>query len=112
MLASIGVRTEIGSNTMTEAVSRLSRVEPILFGVCKLEWIDGFQAVVDLRAIIARAEIFQFLRDTPDRFAAVQMEAFGHFIYWLDDQGDEVELGSDALRERAVRQAEILRLAS
>jgi hypothetical protein len=33
-------------------------------------------------------------------------------IVWLDDEGEEVDFGSDSLRRRAERQAEILRLAS
>lgn len=52
------------------------------------------------------------LRNAPERFGAVTLDEFGHSIRWVDDQGDDVDFGSEALRRRAERQAEILRLAS
>ena len=96
---------------MTEIV-RMKHVEPILFGVLKLIWEDGFKAVVDVRSVIGDGEIFEFLGRTPDRFDQVKLEPYGHYVFWLDDDGDEIEFGSDMLRQRAERQAEILRLAS
>ncbi len=87
---------------MSEII-RMQSVEPVLFGVIKIVWLDGFEAIVDL---------FAFLRDAPERFEAVTLDEFGHSIRWIDDEGDEVDFGSDALRRRAERQAEILRLAS
>ena len=86
--------------------------QPILFGVVKLAWEDGYEAVVDLRPVLAEGEIFEFLRKDPSRFNNVQLETHGHYIFWLDDDGDEIEFGSESLRRRATRQAEILRLAS
>ena len=56
--------------------------------------------------------MFSFLRDTAERFRDVQIAEAGHAIFWLDDTGDEIGFSSNALRERAERQAEILRLAS
>ena len=76
------------------------------------ESLAPLEAVVDLRPLIAEGEIFEFLRKTPERFREVKLEEFGHSIYWLDDEGDEIDFGSDSLRRRAIRQAEILRLAS
>ena len=93
-------------------IMRMTSVEPVLFGVVKIVWTDGFEAIVDLRPVLAEGEIFEFLRKTPDLFKSVKLEQFGHYIYWLDGHGDEIEFGSDALLRRAVRQAEILRLAS
>ena len=90
----------------------MTSVEPILYGVVKITWMDGFEAFVDLRSVISDGEIFAFLRHAPDRFKDVKLEDYGHSIYWLDDDGDEIDFGSDSLRNRAVRQAEILRLAS
>jgi hypothetical protein len=92
-------------------IIRIKSVEPVLFGVVKIVWLDGYEAIVDLRLVIA-AESFGFLRSSPGRFGAVKLAEFGHSIYWLDDEGDEIDLGSDSLRRRAIRQAEILRLAS
>ena len=95
---------------MSEII-RMQSVEPVLFGVVKIVWLDGFEAIVDLRPVIA-SDLFAFLRDAPERFGAVTLDEFGHSIRWTDDEGDEVDFGSDALRRRAERQAEILRLAS
>jgi hypothetical protein len=96
---------------MSEIV-RMRSIEPVLFGVVKIVWLDGFEAIVDLRPVIAEGELFAFLREAPERFGAVALDEFGHSIGWIDDRGDEVDFGSDALRRRAQRQAEILRLAS
>jgi hypothetical protein len=96
---------------MSEMV-RMRSVEPVLFGVVKIAWLDGFEAIVDLRPVIAVGDIFAFLRQAQERFNAVTLDEFGHSIRWSDDVGDEVDFGSDSLRRRAVRQAEILRLAS
>ena len=93
-------------------IVRLKTVEPILFGVLKLVWEDGYKAVVDVRSVLEDGVVFEFLRRNHDRFDCIKLEQFGHYVYWLDDDGDEIELGSDSLRRRALRQAEILRLAS
>lgn len=93
-------------------IIRMASVEPILYGVVKIVWLDGFEAVVDLRSIIVSGDIFEFLRRSPERFKDVKLGEFGHDIVWLDDEGDEVDFGSDSLRQRAIRQAELLRLAS
>jgi hypothetical protein len=93
-------------------ITRMASVEPVVYGVVKIAWLDGFEAIVDLRPVIADGEIFEFLRRSPERFRDVRLGEFGHTIEWIDDDGDEVDFGSDSLRRRAVRQAEILRLAS
>jgi len=96
---------------MTEII-RMKAVEPILYGVLKITWQDGYEAIVDLRPVIAEGEVFEFLRKSPARFNDVRLEDYGHSIFWLDDDGDEIDFGSDSLRRRAIRQAELLRLAS
>jgi len=93
-------------------IVRMKSVEAILYGVVKIVWLDGFEAIVDLRPVISEGEMFEFLRRSPDRFGDVKLSDFGHSIYWLDDEGDEIDFGSDSLRRRAERQAAILRLAS
>ncbi len=93
-------------------ILRMKSVEPVLYGVLKIVWFDGYDAIVDLRPVISDGEIFAFLRSSPERFNTVKLEDYGHSIYWLDDEGDEIDFGSDSLRRRAERQAEILRLAS
>ena len=96
---------------MTE-IPRMASVDPVVYGVVKIVWLDGFEAIVDLRPVIANGDIFEFLRRDPRRFSSVKLGEFGHTIEWIDDDGDNIDFGSDALRERAIRQAEILRLAS
>ena len=93
-------------------IIRMASVEPIVYGVVKIAWLDGFEAIVDLRPVIAEGEIFELLRSSPERFRDVRLGEFGHTIEWLDDDGDEIDFGSDSLRRRAIRQAELLRLAS
>jgi Protein of unknown function (DUF2442) len=93
-------------------IVRMKTVEPVLYGVVKIAWMDGYEAVVDLRPVISEGEMFEFLKRSPDRFGEVQLSEFGHSIYWLDDEGDEIDFGADSLRRRAERQAAILRLAS
>ncbi len=96
---------------MSEII-RMATVEPVVYGVVKITWLDGFEAIVDLRPVIADGEIFEFLRRSPERFKNVRLGEFGHTIEWIDDDGDAVDFGSDSLRRRAIRQAELLRLAS
>jgi hypothetical protein len=90
----------------------MTSVEAVLFGVVKIAWADGYEAVIDLRPVIAEGDLFSFLRLAPDRFSGVKLSDFGQTIYWIDDDGDEIDLGADSLRRRAERQAAILRLAS
>jgi len=96
---------------MNEIIAMKS-VEPVLYGVVKIAWLDGYEAIVDLRPVFAEGDLFEFLREAPERFDAVRLAEFGHAIFWIDADGDEIDFGSDALRKRAERQAEILRLAS
>jgi hypothetical protein len=96
---------------MTEIIAMTS-VEPVIFGVLKVVWQDGFAGVVDLRPLIDKGEMFEFLRSNPARFGEIKLESHGHKIFWLDDERDEIDLGSDSLRQRAVRQAGLLHLAS
>ena len=96
---------------MTDIVAMRS-AEPVIFGVIKIVWKDGFAGVVDLRPLFAKGGMFEFLRTSPSRFDDLKLEEHGHKIFWLDDQGDEIDFGSDSLRQRAERQAGLLHLAS
>ena len=96
---------------MTDIVPMQS-AEPVIYGVVKIVWKDGFAGVVDLRPLLAKGEMFAFLRATPSRFDDIKLEEQGHKIYWLDDEGDEIDFGADFLRQRAERQAGLLHLAS
>ena len=96
---------------MTDIISMHS-AEPVIFGVVKIVWSDGFAEVVDLRPLFAKGEMFEFLRINPARFDDLKLEEHGYKIFWLDDQEDEIDFGSDFLRQRAERQAGLLHLAS
>ncbi|ABD85759.1 hypothetical protein [Rhodopseudomonas palustris] len=96
---------------MTEIIAMQS-AEPVIFGVLKIVWRDGFAGVVDLRPLLTKGDMFAFLRADPARFDTLKLELHGHKIFWLDDQGDEIDFGSDSLRQRAERQAGLLHLAS
>ena len=96
---------------MTDIIA-MDSAEPVIFGVVKIVWQDGFAGIVDLRPLLAKGEMFEFLRASRARFDDLKLEDHGHKIFWLDDQGDEIDFGSDALRQRAERQAGLLHLAS
>jgi hypothetical protein len=85
--------------------------EPVVHGVLKLVWNDGYEGVVDLRGIIADGAIFDQIRQ-PEDFAKVRVAEYGHSIYWGDEDNEEVDFGSDRLRELAEEQAALLARAS
>lgn len=91
-------------------ILRLVSAEPVLHGVVKLRWTDGYEGIVDLRPIIEEGEVFEAIRD-PKRFERVQIIEYGHGIFWLDDDGDEIDFGCDRLRALSERQAALLALA-
>jgi Protein of unknown function (DUF2442) len=88
-------------------ILRVAAAEPVMHGVLKLVWNDGYESVVDLRGIIARGRIFEPIRD-PDYFRQVRVERFGHYIYWGDDEFTQIDFGCDRLREVAEEQAALL----
>jgi archaellum component FlaC len=75
---------------VTEIIAMHS-AEPVIFGVVKIVWKDGFAGIVDLRPILAKGEMFNFLRVNPARFDDLKLEDYGHRIYWLDDDNDEID---------------------
>ena len=93
----------------TEALPHIKCIELVLNGVLKLSWNDGLEAVVDLRPIIARGNIFVWLQD-PEHFAQGVLAEYGHSIGWIDDQGRQIDFGADMLHELAIKQRELLRL--
>lgn len=88
---------------------RIKSAEPVIHGVLKLVFLDGYEGVIDLRPLLARGKIFTWLQ-TPEHFAAVRVEEYGHSIGWVDDSGYEIDLGADSLRRDCERQAEIHKL--
>ena len=80
-----------------------------MHGIVKLEFVDGFEGVVDLRPYLERGPMFEFLKN-PNEFSKVRLEQHGHHIYWIDGEGDEIEFGATELRRDCERQAEIHKL--
>lgn len=90
---------------MTE-IPRIVSAEAVIQGVLKVSWKDGYTAVVDLRPVITRGGVLSALQD-PDTFREVAVGEYGHAVLWMTDEGEEIDLGSDSLRQRAERQAEL-----
>jgi hypothetical protein len=88
---------------------RITAAEPVIHGVLKLSFTDGYEGVVDIRPLIARGRIFNWLQKDRN-FRKVQIEEYGHHIYWTNDKGQEIDLGADSLRRDAEKQAELHRL--
>ncbi len=93
---------------MTE-LPRIKIAEPVIHGVLKLVFLDGYEGVVDLRPLLAKGKIFTWLQE-PRNFAAVRVDEYGHSISWVDEDGYEIDLSADSLRRDCERQAEVHRL--
>jgi hypothetical protein len=62
-------------------IVRMKSVEAVLYGVVKIAWMDGYEAIVDLRPVISEGEMFEFLRRAPEQFDQVKLSEYGHSIY-------------------------------
>jgi Protein of unknown function (DUF2442) len=85
---------------------RIATAEPVFHGVLKLVFTDGYEGVVDLRPLISQGRVFKWLQK-PKNFSKVQLEDYGHHIFWIDDKGREIDLGADGLRRDAEKQTEL-----
>ena len=90
---------------------KVTKAEAVTFGVLKIVWSDGVTGIVDLRPVIRRSEAFAILRDRPERFDDVHVEEAGHSVFWLSDDGNEIDLGADQLRAWSEKQAALIALA-
>lgn len=90
---------------------RIVSAEPVVHGVLKLTWNDGYAGVVDLRGIMTRGKVFELLAN-PDYFNAVRVSDYGHSIYWGEPDNEDVDFGADRLRQMAEEQAALLAQAS
>jgi len=90
-------------------VHRIRSVAPVIHGVLKLTFLDGYEGVVDLRPLIAKGKIFAWLQE-PANFEKVRLDEYGHSISWVDASGYEIDLGADSLRRDCERQPEIHKL--
>ena len=97
-----------------DRVKKLPRIvsaEPVIHGVLKIVWTDGYEGVVDLRPTIARGKIFTYLQ-SPKNFAKVRVSEYGHSIEWINEKGEEIDFGADTMRSKAENQARLNEVAS
>jgi hypothetical protein len=87
-------------------IPHMTWVEPVIHGVLKLTWDDGYEGVVDMRPIIMRGKSLAFLQN-PQNFAKVKLGEYGRSIGWIDEKGEKMDFGSLSLRQRAERQTEL-----
>ena len=90
---------------------RIKTAEPVILGVLKIVWNDGYEGVVDLRPTIARGRIFKYLQNEKN-FRKVAVSEYGHSIEWIDREGQEIDFGADTLRSKAENQARLNEIAS
>ncbi len=83
--------------------------QPVMQGVLKVSFDDGYVGVVDIRPLIGKGKVFSWL-SVPAHFADVRIDEFGHSVSWVDDQGYIIDLSADSLRRDAERQTEMHRL--
>ena len=85
---------------------RITVAEPVIHGVLKLVFTDDYEGVIDLRPLIARGGVLTWLQN-PENFQKVQLEEYGHHVFWVDDDGHEIDFGADSLRRDAEKQAQL-----
>jgi Protein of unknown function (DUF2442) len=90
---------------------RIISAQPVIHGVLKIVWNDGYEGVVDLRPTIARGKIFDYLQN-PKNFMRVRVSEHGHSIEWVNEKGEEIDFGADTLRSKAENQARLNEVAS
>ena len=98
-------------NVVGKPLPRLVSAEPVVHGVLKVVWTDGYEGVVDLRPTIARGQIFSYLRK-PANFQKVRVTEYGHSIEWIGDKGEEIDFAADTLRVKADNQARLNEVAA
>ena len=90
---------------------RIVSATPVIHGVLKIVWNDGYEGVVDLRPTIARGRIFTYLQK-PKNFRKVRVSEYGHSIEWINEKGEEIDFGAYTLRAKAENQARLNEVAS
>lgn len=74
----------------------IAEVIPIKVGLLFVGWRSGSLGVVDLRDMLDDLPVFAFLRDA-QAFARVRLEEDGSAVYWIDGEGDVIDIDSDTL---------------
>jgi hypothetical protein len=100
----------VAAITFMRTFPRIVSSEPVIHGVIKLVFTDGYEDIVDLRPVIAKGDTLTWLRK-PENFQRLRLEQNGHRIFWIDDNGQELDFGADLLRQLAEKQTALRRLA-
>ena len=95
---------------MTEIV-RIVTAEPVIHGVLKIAWSDGFEGIVDIRHLLAIGKVYTPLRD-PVFFQSVKVTEHGHSIEWIGTDGRQIDFGADSLQILSRTQADLVLKAS
>jgi Protein of unknown function (DUF2442) len=106
----VPVRSSSRQNRLKK-LPRIVSAQPVIHGVLKITFTDGYEGVVDLRPTIARGRIFTHLQN-PKNFAKVRVSEYGHSIEWINEKGEEIDFGADTLRSKAENQARLNEIAS
>ncbi len=64
----------------------------------RVRWTDGLEGVIDFSELMAKP-FFAPLSDSR-LFRDVRIEEYGHTIYWLTDDGAEIDICPDVLRAK------------
>src|SRR5437868_4605947 len=100
------MKWEDWEDRLNEMLPRMVSVAPVIQGVLKIVWNDGYEGVLDLRPLLAKRKIFAHLQIWSN-FEKVNLGEYGHSIFWIDDKGHEIDLSADSLRHDTERQAEL-----
>lgn len=84
----------------------IATVEPVMFGVLRVVFDDGYEGILDLRSVMGR-RIWQNIR-TKEDFFEVELEQFGSHLSWPKGCG-ATELPADGVRLTCERQEALLR---
>jgi hypothetical protein len=99
-----------GSSQMTDIV-RIVSAEPVIHGVLKTNWNDGFEGIVDIRHLLAIGKVHTPPRD-PVFFQTVKVSEYGHSIEWIDADGRQIDFGAGSLQTLSRTQADLVLKAS
>jgi len=84
----------------------IATVEPVMFGVLRVVFDDGYEGILDLRSGMGRG-IWQNIR-TKEDFFEVELEQFGSHLSWPKG-GGVTELPADGVRATCERQESLLK---
>jgi hypothetical protein len=84
----------------------IATVEPVMFGVLRVVFDDGYEGILDLRSDMGRG-IWQNIRTRED-FFEVELDQFGSDLSWPKG-GGVTELPADGVRLTCERQESLLK---